>query len=94
MLQETPTTAPPGDLAAENTALKAKLAEIEAAKKQADADEVVIAKMMAKGLRREQAAAVLQRQREYDAQKERRKAEGTRPKIATPIPIPTPTHNS
>ncbi len=57
------------DLAAENAALKARLAVYEAAKKQGEADEVVIAEKMSKGLRREQAAAVLQRQRDYDAGK-------------------------
>ena len=58
MPKETFTSVPAGDLAAENAVLKAKLAEIEAAKKQADADEIAIAAKMAKGLRREQAAAV------------------------------------
>jgi hypothetical protein len=62
----TPQT-PAAELAAENAALKAKIAEIQAAKKQADADEIIIAEKMAKGLRREQAAAVLKRQREFDA---------------------------
>jgi hypothetical protein len=57
------------DLAAENAALKAKIAEFQAAQKQADADEILIAEKMAKGLRREQAAAVLKRQREFDARK-------------------------
>ncbi len=62
------------DLAAENAALKAKVAEFQAVKKQADADEIVIAEKMAKGLRREQAAAVLKRQREFDERhKESRK---------------------
>jgi hypothetical protein len=54
---------------AENTALKARLAELESAKTRTDADEVLIAKKMAKGLRREQAAAVIKRQREFDARK-------------------------
>jgi hypothetical protein len=63
----TPTTAP--DLAAENATLKAKIAEFQAAKQQADADEIIILEKMTKGLRREQAAAVLKRQREFDARK-------------------------
>jgi predicted DNA-binding WGR domain protein len=58
---------PAADLAAENAALKAKVAQFEAVKKQADADEILIAEKMSKGLRREQAAAVLRRQREFDA---------------------------
>jgi hypothetical protein len=57
------------DLAAENALLKAQVAEFQAARKQADADEILIAEKMTKGLRREQAAAVLKRQREFDARK-------------------------
>jgi hypothetical protein len=64
-----PSAAPGADLAAENAELKARIAVFEAAKKQTDADEVLIAQKMSKGLRREQAIAVLQRQREYDARK-------------------------
>jgi hypothetical protein len=64
------------DLAAENAALRARLAVFEAAAKQAAADEVLIAEKMSKGLRREQAAAVLQRQRDYGA---RLKSGGQRP---------------
>jgi len=60
------------DLAAENAALKARIAEMESAQTRLDADEVLIAGKMTKGLRREQARAVINRQREYDA---RRKAE-------------------
>ncbi len=60
---------PSADLASENAALKSKIAEFQAAKKQADADEILVAEKMAKGLRREQAAAVLKRQREFDARK-------------------------
>jgi len=66
MPKETPTAAPAANLAAENAALKARIAEFQAVKQQADADEIVIAQKMAKGLRREQAAAVIKRQREYD----------------------------
>jgi hypothetical protein len=69
MPKETPSQTPAADLAAENAALKAKIAEFESVKKQADADEISIAGKMAKGLRREQAAAVLKRQREFDAKK-------------------------
>jgi len=69
MPKETPTPTTATDLAAENAALKAKIAEFQAAQKQADADEILIAEKMAKGLRREQAAAVLKRQREFDARK-------------------------
>jgi hypothetical protein len=69
MPKETTTTAPAADLAAENATLKARIAEFESAKKQADADEILIAEKMAKGLRREQAAAVIKRQREFDARK-------------------------
>jgi len=76
MAKETPPPAPGTDLAAENAALKAKIAEFQAVKKQADADEIVIAEKMAKGLRREQAAAVIKRQREFDARKAKAKAKG------------------
>jgi predicted DNA-binding WGR domain protein len=69
MPKETPNSTTASDLAAENAALKGKIAEFQAAKKQADADEILIAEKMAKGLRREQAAAVLKRQREFDARK-------------------------
>jgi hypothetical protein len=74
--KETSTPAPASDLAAENAALKAQLAGIEAAKKQADADEIVIREKMAKGLRREQAKAVIDRQRAFDAANPARKARG------------------
>ena len=69
MPKETPTSATAADLAAENATLKAKIAEFQAAKQQADADEIIILEKMTKGLRREQAAAVLKRQREFDARK-------------------------
>jgi predicted DNA-binding WGR domain protein len=69
MPKETPTPPTAADLAAENATLKAKIAEFQAAKKQAEADEILIAEKMAKGLRREQAAAVIRRQREFDARK-------------------------
>ena len=62
-----PATAP--DLAAENAVLKAKITEFQAAQKQADADEILINEKMSRGLRREQAAAVIKRQREFDARK-------------------------
>jgi hypothetical protein len=58
------------DLAAENAALKARLAEMESAKSRLDADEILIAAKMAKGLRREQARAVINRQREFEARKQ------------------------
>jgi hypothetical protein len=58
------------DLAAENAALKTRLAGFEAAEKQAAADELLIREKMSRGLRREQARAVLQRQRDYDARKQ------------------------
>ncbi|MGA2749121.1 MAG: hypothetical protein ABSG59_10120 [Verrucomicrobiota bacterium] len=67
MPKETATAPAAPELAAENAVLKARLAELEAAKKQNDADEEAIAAKMARGLRREQAIAVIQRQREYDA---------------------------
>lgn len=60
-------------LAEENAALKKQVAELEAAKKQTEADEVVIREKMAKGLRREQAIAVIERQREYDKNKSKTK---------------------
>jgi hypothetical protein len=66
MSKENPAPEPAADLAAENAALKARIAEFQAVKKQADADEIVIVEKMAKGLRREQAAAVIKRQREFD----------------------------
>ena len=74
MPKETPPPAPAADLAAETAALKAKIAEFQAVKTQADADEIIIVEKMATGLRREQAANVLKRQREFDArQKEKAK---------------------
>ena len=69
MPKETPSQPSAADLAAENAALKARIAQFEAVKKQADADEILICEKMAKGLRREQAAAVLKRQREFDARR-------------------------
>jgi hypothetical protein len=57
------------DLAAENAALKARIAELESAKSRLDADETLIVAKMAKGLRREQARAVINRQREFDGRK-------------------------
>lgn len=70
------TTPEPATLAAaqaENAELKARLAELESAKTRIDADEELIAKKMARGLRREQAAAVIKRQREFDAKKQTKK---------------------
>jgi hypothetical protein len=54
---------------AENAALKARIAELESAKTRIAADETLIAEKMARGLRREQASAVINRQREFDARK-------------------------
>jgi hypothetical protein len=54
---------------AENAALKARIADMESAKTRTAADEVLIAAKMSKGLRREQASAVIARQRDYDARK-------------------------
>jgi hypothetical protein len=59
-----------GDLAAENAALKARITAMEAAKSRLDGDEILIAAKMAKGLRREQARAVINRQREFDGRKQ------------------------
>jgi hypothetical protein len=59
------------DLAAENAALKARIADLESAKNRLDADEILIAEKMGKGLRREQARAVINRQREFDAKKQK-----------------------
>ena len=47
--------------------LQTKVAELEAAKQQASADEKLIAEKQARGLTREQAIAVIQRQRAFDA---------------------------
>jgi len=58
---------------AENAALKARIAEMESAKTRIDADEVLITAKMSKGLRREQAAAVIRRQREFDDRKNKTK---------------------
>ena len=55
-----------GTLASENAALRARLAEMESVKSQNEADEALIVAKMAQGLRREQARAVILRQREYD----------------------------
>ena len=69
MAKENSTSPSGADLAAENAALKARLAVFEEAQKQAAADEILIAEKISKGLRREQARAVLQRQRDFDARK-------------------------
>ena len=63
-------TTPPVDLAAENAALKARVAELEAAAQQASADEVQIAAKMSRGLSRDQAIQVIARQRQFDAEKQ------------------------
>jgi hypothetical protein len=64
MPKESQTAAP--DLAAENATLKTRIAQFETAKVQIDADEKLVLEKMTKGLRREQAVMVLQRQREFD----------------------------
>ena len=56
-------------LQAENAALKEQIAGFEAANKQRAADERVIAEKMSHGLTRDQAIAVIKRQREFDAKK-------------------------
>jgi len=48
-------------------ALQTKVADLETAKQQASADEKLIAEKQARGLTREQAIAVIQRQRAFDA---------------------------
>lgn len=53
-------------LADENAALKKRVAQLEDARQQADQDEVLIRDKMTKGLRREQAIAVIERQRKFD----------------------------
>jgi hypothetical protein len=73
MAKETPLHPAAPDLVAENAALKARLAGFEAAEKQVAADELLIREKMSRGLRREQARAVLQRQREYDARQKNTK---------------------
>jgi hypothetical protein len=73
MSKETSLTPAAPDLAAENAALKARLAGFEAAEKQAAADELLIREKMSRGLRREQARAVLKRQRDYDARNNKSK---------------------
>ena len=74
MPEETTSPLSAAALAAENAALKSKIAEFTAAKTQADADEILIVQKMSKGLRREQAAAVLKRQREFDARQKSKEA--------------------
>jgi hypothetical protein len=66
MAKETSNAPSATDLAAENAALKARIAEFETAKAKRAADEGLIADKMARGLRREQAAAVIKRQQEFD----------------------------
>ena len=74
MPEETTSPLSAAALAAENAALKSKIAEFTAARKQADADEILIVQKMSKGLRREHAAAVLKRQREFDARQKSKEA--------------------
>jgi predicted DNA-binding WGR domain protein len=66
MAKETSNAPAAADLAAENAALKARIADYESAKAQNAADEKLISEKMAKGLRREQAAAVIKRQQKFD----------------------------
>ena len=61
-------------LEAENIALSASLAERDEADRQRAADEGVIAEKVRHGLSRQQAAGVIQRQREFDARKANDKA--------------------
>jgi len=55
------------ELEAENVELRRRLEERAAADRQREADEVVIAEKMERGLSREQAIHVIARQREFDA---------------------------
>jgi hypothetical protein len=54
-------------LVAQNAALQSRLAAYEAREKQQLADETLISEKMRAGLRRNQAIAVIKRQRDYDA---------------------------
>jgi hypothetical protein len=67
------TQTPVEQLLAENAALKAQIAELEAkcveCQKQRTADDEIILAKMSRGLSREQALQVIARQREYDAAK-------------------------
>ena len=49
--------------------LNAQIAALQAAKQQQDDDELVISDKISRGLTREQAIAVIQRQRDFDAGK-------------------------
>jgi hypothetical protein len=64
-----PAQVPALDLAAENAILRLRLAEINERDQQRAADESVISEKMGKGLTRDQATAVIRRQREFDAAK-------------------------
>ena len=72
---ETTNTTPPVDLAAENAALKARIAELEAKQAEQAKDEDAIVQLTSKGLTRQQAIAKLQRQRAFDADQAKTKAE-------------------
>ena len=61
-------------LATENTALKARIKELEAVQQQKAEDEKVIGEKMARGLSRQQAITVIERQRKFDADKAAEKA--------------------
>jgi hypothetical protein len=58
--------AAPVDLAAENARLKAELGHREALAAQAEADEKIIAEKVRIGITREQAVAVIARQKKFD----------------------------
>lgn len=54
-------------LTAENAALARQVAAFHAAQAQAGADEIIIQQKMSRGLSRDQAVAVIKRQRQHDA---------------------------
>jgi hypothetical protein len=57
------------ELEAENLELRGRLAEHDRVEKEPAADDLIIAEKMACGLSREQAVAVIQRQRDFDGAK-------------------------
>lgn len=69
METQTNNPSPTADLAAENAELRRRLAEHDEAERQRSADEAVITEKMQRGLSREQASAVIKRQRDFDAAK-------------------------